>query len=89
MRHGHVGDRLQGREVARIVQRTVAAAGLDPKSYAGHSLRAGLATSADRAGKSTAAIMAQGGWRTPATAFLYARINDLLSDDNATFGIGF
>src|SRR2546428_4417356 len=46
-RHGrqHAG-RLGDRAVARIVQRTARAAGLDPGSYAGHSLRSGLATSA-------------------------------------------
>ena len=32
--------------VARLVKRTAAAAGLDPAHYAGHSVRAGLATTA-------------------------------------------
>jgi site-specific recombinase XerD len=46
-RWGSTGDRaLTGRAVAMIVQRAAAAAGLDPQLYAGHSLRAGFATTA-------------------------------------------
>ena len=46
-RHGRVGGRLSGNTVALIVQRRATAAGLeDPTSYAGHSMRAGFATSA-------------------------------------------
>ena len=45
------GGRLQGRpmdpsDVARLVKRHVAAIGLDPSDYSGHSLRAGFVTSA-------------------------------------------
>ncbi|MEA1835170.1 tyrosine-type recombinase/integrase [Methylobacterium durans] len=45
-RHGRVGEALSDRAVALIVQRRAAAAGLDAKAFAGHSLRAGFATSA-------------------------------------------
>jgi site-specific recombinase XerD len=46
-RHGRqLPGRLSDRAVARVVQRTAAAAGLEAASYAGHSLRAGLASSA-------------------------------------------
>lgn len=46
-RHGRVADTaLSDRTVARVVQRLVAALGLNPADYAGHSLRAGFATSA-------------------------------------------
>jgi site-specific recombinase XerD len=38
--------RLRDREVARIVKRRAAAAGLDPAEFAGHSLRSGHATTA-------------------------------------------
>jgi len=38
--------RLSDRGVARVVQRWAERAGLDPSRFAGHSLRAGLATSA-------------------------------------------
>lgn len=50
-RHGAMADRrLSDRAVADVVKRTAKAAGLDPRAYAGHSLRAGLITSAAEAG---------------------------------------
>jgi integrase len=51
--------RLTGTAVALIVKRCAKAAGLDPARYAGHSLRAGLATSAAQAGAPERIIMAQ------------------------------
>ena len=68
VKHGQVGGALCGRDVARIVQRTAARAGLDAREYSGHSLRAGLATSAAQAGKSDRAIMNQGRWSGRAMA---------------------
>jgi integrase len=56
--------RLSDKAVARIVKRRAAAVGLDPKRYAGHSLRAGLATSAAAGGASERVIMAQAGHRS-------------------------
>ena len=41
---------MSGRAVARVVQARVKAAGLDPKDFAGNSLRAGFLTAAARAG---------------------------------------
>lgn len=50
-RHGGVGaTRLTDRSVANIIKRAAEGAGLDPALYSGHSLRAGFATSAARAG---------------------------------------
>lgn len=50
-RHGQVGSsRLSDRAVANIIKRAAEGAGLDPALYSGHSLRAGFATSAARAG---------------------------------------
>lgn len=49
-RHGRLGGRLSGNAIALIVQRRAGAAGLDAAAYAGHSMRAGFATSAARAG---------------------------------------
>lgn len=49
-RHGRVGDSLSDKAVALIVKRRAEAAGLDPERFSGHSLRAGLATSAAAAG---------------------------------------
>ena len=46
-RHGRVsGGRMNAGSVARLIRRAALAAGLDPASYAGHSLRAGFATQA-------------------------------------------
>src|SRR5207302_6760475 len=55
--------RLSDKAVARIVKRCAKAVGLNPDRYAGHSLRAGLATSAAAGGASERAIMAQTGHR--------------------------
>jgi len=53
--------RLSDKGVARTVKRWAAKAGLDPTRYAGHSLRAGLATSAAAAGVDERKIAAQTG----------------------------
>lgn len=46
-RHGRVGaNAICDRTVARIIQRTCKAAGLDPRLFGGHSMRAGFVTSA-------------------------------------------
>jgi hypothetical protein len=50
-----MGARLSDRDVARVVK----AAGYDPDSYAGHSLRSGFITSAARAGVPEAQIQIQ------------------------------
>ena len=50
-RHGQVSSgRLGDRAVALIVKRALVAAGINPKNFAGHSLRAGFATAAAMAG---------------------------------------
>jgi site-specific recombinase XerD len=49
--------RLSDRDVARIVKRYVAAAGIDAKVFSGHSLRAGFVTSALDAGVDPFKIM--------------------------------
>ena len=87
-RHGKVGERLGGRDVARIIKRTALRAGLDPAELAGHSLRSGLATSAAKAGKNDRAIMRQGRWRSRAMVDRYVREAKLLDEDNAASGIG-
>lgn len=57
-RHGNLGRRaLSGRSVARIVKRAAAAAGLNPKIFAGHSLRAGFVTSSLAAGADPLKVM--------------------------------
>ena len=49
--HGHLIDgRLSGEAVSLVIKERVATIGLAPEEYSGHSLRAGLATSAASAG---------------------------------------
>lgn len=52
-------EALCGRSVALIVQRVAVRAGLDPHKLAGHSLRAGFATTAALQGQTLDAIMKQ------------------------------
>lgn len=49
-RHGALGSRLSASAVAGVVKEHAKRAGLDPKAFAGHSLRAGFATSAAERG---------------------------------------
>ena len=83
--HGQLGtEPLAGNSIARIVKRAAMAVGLDPARFAGHSLRAGLVTSAARAGKQLPAIMAQTGHRSVATVQKYIRRATLFEDNAAT-----
>ena len=87
-RHGHIAPaRLSAGAVADVVKRCAQAAGLDPDNYAGHSLRAGLATSAAAAGVSERAIMAQTGHRSVAIARRYIREGSLFRE-NAAGAVG-
>jgi len=72
--------------VALIVKRAVEKAGLDPDKYAGHSLPAGLATSAAQAGVSQRSIMAQTGHRSVVVARRYIRDGSLFRDNAAAPG---
>lgn len=82
-RHGHIGGRLCARAVALIVKKHAEAAGLDPALYAGHSLRAGLATSAAMAGVSERSIMQQTGHRSVAMVRRYIRDGSLFRENAA------
>ena len=82
--HGQVQpERLTDQSVALIVKRTVRAAGFDPAHFSGHSLRAGLATSAAAAGASERAIMVQTGHRSIAVARRYIREGSLFRENAA------
>jgi integrase len=88
-RHGTVGaGRLHSGSVARIVQRRVAAAGLDAADFAGHSLRSGFATAAARAGVNDRAIMRQGRWRSATSLDSYVRAGRLFDRDNPSGRVG-
>jgi integrase len=87
-RHGRVLDkRLSGEAVGMVVKRYVEKLGYDPARFGGHSLRAGLATSAAAAGKSERAIMNQTGHRSVATVRRYIRDGSLFRE-NAAEGLG-
>ena len=86
-RHGHVSARrLAPFTVVRVVKRLAAAAGLDPSQYAGHSLRAGLATAAAQAGASERAIMRQTGHHSERMVRRYIR-DGRLFHENAADGL--
>ncbi len=87
-RHGSILDkRLSAEAVGIVVKRYVEKLGYDPARFGGHSLRAGLATSAAAAGKSERAIMNQTGHRSVATVRRYIRDGNLFRE-NAAEGLG-
>lgn len=87
-RHGAVlPSRLSDRAVALAVKRAAEGAGLDASQYAGHSLRAGLATSAAAAGVSERVIMAQTRHKSVTVARRYIRDGSLFRE-NAAGGVG-
>lgn len=71
-----VGNRLDGKDVARIVKRSLARIGVDASDFAGHSLRAGFVTAAIEAGKSSVEIRQQTGHRSDAMLARYFRSRD-------------
>jgi site-specific recombinase XerD len=75
--------RLSAERMALIVKRRAKQAGLDPARYAGHPLRAGLATSAAAGGASERTIMAQTGHRSADMVLRYIREANLFAADNA------
>lgn len=81
-RHGQLqAGRLSDKAVALVVKRVATAAGFDATQYAGHSLRAGLATAAAEAGASERAIMAQTGHRSVMMVRRYIREGSLFRDN--------
>ena len=83
-RHGKVSpSRLSDRHVALIVKRAVASIGGEAGTFAGHSLRAGFATSAARAGRPDRDIMRQTGHRSRAVFDRYVRAAEMWRDNPA------
>jgi len=83
-RHGQIqSGRLSGIDVARIVKKLANRAGLDAAKYAGHSLRAGHATSAAIAGASERSIMNQTGHRSVQMVRRYIRDGNLFRENSA------
>jgi len=85
-RHGGMGGRLDGRDIARTLKGLAERAGLALARVSGHSLRAGLATSAALAGRSDRAIMAQGRWKSRTMVDRSVRTADAWRD-NAAAGL--
>jgi integrase len=75
--------RLTAQSVALVVRRVAAAAGLDPAPFAGHSLRAGLATSAALAGAEERDIMRQTRHTSVTVARRYIRDGSLFRNNAA------
>jgi integrase len=83
-RHGQVQPGgLSGIDVARVVKKLAQRAGLDAAKYAGHSLRAGHATSAAIAGASERSIMNQTGHRSVQMVRRYIRDGSLFRENSA------
>jgi len=80
----HVYDEgLSAQTVALVVKRAAKTAGLDPKNYSGHSLRAGLATSAASAGVDERTIMKQTGHKSVTMVRKYIREGELFCTNAA------
>jgi integrase len=89
-RHGRIGASLSTNAVADLVRAAAERAGLPhPHTYSAHSLRAGGATAAYRAGAPVSTIAAHGRWAPGSPVVLsYVRAVDRWRD-NALIGIGF
>jgi site-specific recombinase XerD len=77
------GKALHSDSIGYLVKRAAGKAGLETAEYAGHSLRAGLATQAAMNGASELAIMKQTGHRSLATVRKYIREGTLFRDNAA------
>jgi integrase len=79
---------LTGQMIALIVRAAVKLIGLDPKDYAGHSLRAGMITAAHAAGASDTAIMQRSRHRDVRTLARYIRRNSALQGGDILAAVG-
>lgn len=83
-RHGNVQpDRLRSDAVSTILRNRLASAGIAPDGYSGHSLRAGLATSAIKAGVPTYKVRAQTGHASDLMLSRYVRDAGLFAGNAA------
>ncbi len=73
-RNGYIqSERLRADAVSTILRDRLTGAGIDPEGYSGHSLRAGLATSAIKAGVPTYKVRAQTGHASDLMLSRYVR----------------
>ncbi len=83
-RHGRLGvTRLSGEAVAGVVKRAAGLAGLDPRFFAGHSLRAGHVTQAKRNDATDLEVMSQTHHRSAESIAGYVREADLFRHTSA------
>ncbi|MBU3077819.1 site-specific integrase [Sphingomonas sp. XMGL2] len=83
-RHGRIAKgRLSGGAISTIVKKRMEAAGFAPDAFSGHSLRAGLATSAAVAGASMWKIRQQTRHASDAMLIRYIRDGDMFTDNAA------
>ncbi len=83
-RHGNLkAGGLSGDGINDLVKRRVESAGLDPSRYSGHSLRAGLPTSASEARVGMEAWMPHTRHKSVAVAMRYARRGTLFTNNPA------
>jgi len=75
------GSRLTGACVNQVVKRGCVLAGLDPRGYGAHSLRAGFVTAAAEAGMPETLIMQRTGHRSVQTVAKYVRPASAFSVD--------
>lgn len=81
-RHGLISESaLSAQAVALVVKERARVAGLNPAKYAGHSLRAGLVTSAAQLGVSSWKIRAQTGHKSDAMLARYIRDANIFVDN--------
>lgn len=77
-RHGHISShRLSTQAISEIVKSRVASIGHNPIEYSGHSLRAGLITSAAIAGLPTWQIKKQSGHASDGMLHRYIRVGEI------------
>jgi integrase len=88
-RTGKMGsERLSPQAVALVLKQYAKRIGLDPELISGHSLRAGLVTSAAKAGASAWKIRQQTGHKSDAMVARYIRDADLFVDNAAARVLG-
>lgn len=72
---------ISGKAVSEIIKHYVEKIDLDPKRYSGHSLRAGLATSAAQHGASSMTIRKTTGHKSDSMLSQYIRDGDMFTDN--------
>ena len=83
-RHGKIKPkRMNAGDIATVIKRTAAAAGFEAEEFSGHSLRAGLVTSAIAAGVDDRTAMKQTGHRDRRTFDRYVRDSTKFRDNAA------